>query len=563
MLRELFIENIAVIEKESIVFSKGFNVFTGETGAGKSILIGSINAILGGRISKDLVRTGEKKASVTAVFSSYSSKTAEILLNLGISIEEGEDLILQREITSEGKSSVRIQGRPSTLSMLKEIGLHLINIHGQHDNQDLFSENQHLFYVDVFGVSTPLKESYKETYTQLKETEKELSSMQMDEKEKQNRLDLLSYQIEEIEAAQIVIGELANLEEEAESIRNASQIIESLSKAHEFLKGNDDIDQMGALEALDLAAVELEDIISVFPKVETLAVKIRELFYEMEEESETVSKELARFEFEPNRLNEVEERLSELQRIIRKYGGDEEKVLQYYDEISKEKEKIELSDEEAERLTEKKKQLMEKCQELANQLTEEREKSAKLFCEQVAKELAFLDMEGTTLTFQRKTGSLQIDGQDTLEFLISSNLGEPPKSIRKIASGGELSRIMLSIKNVLADYDEVETLIFDEVDAGVSGRAAEKIGKKLKEASKNRQILCVTHLAQVAAFADEHLLIQKEVRDNRTYTEVKQLDWDGRVREISRIIGGEQLTDTALKHAEEMLVYSLNSEEVH
>lgn len=559
MLQELFIENIAVIEKTSILLSEGFNVFTGETGAGKSVLIGSINAILGERVNRDLVRTGAEKASVTAVFSSVSPKVLKKLDELGFPTEE-PDLILSREITADGRSTCRINGRPATVGALREIGFLLINVHGQHDNQELLSQEVHLSYIDAYGELGEDVAKYQQAFSVLQQKQEAFKSLEMDEKEKQERVDLLSYQVEEIEGAQLEVGEEKQLEKDLSAIRNAAHIMEALNKAHVFLHGDDDGEMTGAVEEVDLASDALEEITDVYADVENVSNRLRELFYELEEQADVVSTLLTSFEYSPAELDSMEERLNEIQKLTRKYGNNVEEVLEYLVKSQEELENIQMADTIAEKLSEEINLQLEICQSLADQITEKRKKAAKDFCAAVGEELEFLDMGGVTLTFEHEKVPLYSKGQDKMQFLISANLGEAPKPVSKVASGGELARIMLSIKSVLADRDEVETLIFDEVDTGVSGRAAEKIGLKLREVSKGRQVISVTHLAQVAALSDEHLLIYKKTENDRTYTEVKTLSRDGRVHELARIIGGEKVTDLTLQHAEEMLTLAAEKE---
>lgn len=561
MLSELFIENIAIIEKTSIHLSEGFNVFTGETGAGKSILIGSINAILGERVTRDLVRTGEEKASVTAVFSDVSKTVLKKLDELGCPLEE-DDLIISREIRTDGRSSCRINGRPAAVGTLREIGFLLINVHGQHDNQELLSEDVHLSYIDGYGNLFEFVENYKKEYRVLQKLTEKRSALEMNEKEKQERIDLLSYQIAEIDAAHLEVGEEEELEKKVSEIRNAARIEEGLSKAHLLLRGDDEGEVSGALVEVDLATESIEKISEFYEEAGTVSEKLREIFYELEEYAEQVSNLLTSFEYDPRLLDSMEERLNEIHKLNRKYGGSIQEVLAHFDKISTELQEIEMAEETAQKLQSDILKQEEICVKLADELTERRKKAATEFCFAVGEELKFLDMGGVKITFEYEKTPFQPKGQDKMQFLISANPGEKPKPVSKVASGGELARIMLSIKSVLAEHDEVDTLIFDEVDTGVSGRAAEKIGRKLREVSKGRQVISVTHLAQVAALADQHLLIYKQVEHGRTFTEVRGLDHEERIQELARIIGGEQVTDLTLQHAAEMFELASINEKV-
>jgi len=559
MLRELYVENVAVIEKTAITFSKGFNVLTGETGAGKSILIHALGAILGERTNREMVRSGAHKAAVTASFTDLSEGMRRWLQELGYPQEEGEDLIISREIAADGRSTCRISGRPANVSTLREVGNQLINIHGQHDNQALLSPDTHIHFIDRYGELEDLLSAYAKTYANYTGTRASLEAATMDESEKARRMDMLTFQIEEIENAQLSQEEENELVMELGAIRNATQIVESLGAAHAALYGDSDpMNQPGGVELLGAAADNLEEIQEYLEGLEDLAGRFREIFYEAEELAKEVSAQLAGFDFDPSRLDEIEDRLNEIYKLKRKYGVDIEEVLNFLEKAKEELEAIESGEERMRRLERECEAYRAQAEELAGQLSQARLAAADRFVRQVGNELAFLDMPNVTMTYDHRQTEMHAGGIDNIQFLISTNLGEEPKSLSRIASGGELSRIMLSIKNVLADKDDIATLIFDEVDTGVSGRAAQKIGQKLREASRGRQIICVTHLAQIGALADTHMLIQKSAKNDKTYTHVEVLDRDGRRNELARILGGENVTPLTLEHADEMLTLAGN-----
>ncbi|HCU32631.1 MAG TPA: DNA repair protein RecN [Ruminococcaceae bacterium] len=555
MLSQLFIQNIAVIEKVQVIFENGLNVFTGETGAGKSIVIDAINAVLGNRISRDLVRTGAPKAFVTALFEDIGDETKEQLLSLGFEPEEDGSLLLAREISADGKTSCKIGGRPATVSILREVAQSLINIHGQHDNQSLLLPEQHLGYIDQFGKTSALLKEYRVEYAYYVELQRKLRQLQSDEKEKAQRIDLLSYQINEISASALMPGEEEELQASKKRMQNSAKIIDALHTAHDFLQGSDEQD--GVLALLDQTQEQMQILGDYYPQLK--ADRILDIRYELEEMGETLRDILSDAEIDPAELDQIEERLDLIFRLKRKYGGSIEEILRFEEQAQQELDSITHAEELKAKLEAERAKSEVRMMDLAKQLSEKRKAAAKEFQEQVCAELAFLDMPSVKFTVQAETGEPDETGVDRMEFYISTNPGEPPKPIGKIASGGELSRIMLSLKNVIAEGDRVGTLIFDEVDTGVSGRAAQKIGRKLKQASGGRQIICVTHLAQVAAFADTHLLIAKTVRDSRTFTTVKTLSQEERVRELARIMGGENITPTVLASARELLLQTKES----
>lgn len=550
MLSGLFIQNLAVIEKVYIELNPGMNVFTGETGAGKSIVIDAINAILGGRCSKELVRTGEKKATIIASFRDVSQSVHHILEDYGLENNEDE-LVIQREIASDGKTSARVCGRPATVSMLKELGVHLIHIHGQHDNQLLLSPESHLSLLDNFGDLQNLRQEYQNNFTRLNKVQLELEALSKSQAKKAQKVDMLNFQINEIEQADLEPGEDLELENESRAIKNSSRILENLNFAYQALAGEDEIE--GASSQLSVAAGSLEEASEYFGDLSELANRTRSLSYEAEEIQHELSSRLDEYDFNPNRLDAIEARLDEIFKLKRKYGSTVEEILAHLDQCRAQLTEVELYDVRQNEWMLEQQKLQKLCTRLANQLTQGRQAAARLFVKTVSEELKFLNMGNVTLQVQFEPISMSSNGQDKVQFLISTNVGEPPKPIAKIASGGELSRIMLAIQNALAEKDQVPTLIFDEVDTGVSGSAAQKIGLKLKQAAKYRQILSVTHLAQIAALADSHYRIQKSVRHDRTFTEVKLLDEMGRQREVARIMSTGEITDLMLQNAAQMI----------
>lgn len=550
MLSQLFIQNIAVIEKVQVAFEKGLNVFTGETGAGKSIVIDAINAVLGNRTSRDLVRTGAPKALVTALFEGIGDETKEQLLSMGFEPEEDGSLLLSREISADGKTSCKIGGRPSTVSILREVAQSLINIHGQHDNQFLLLPEQHLVYIDQFGKTAALLKEYRVEYAYYVELQRKLRQLQTDEREKAQRTDLLSYQINEISSAALFPDEEEELQSAKKKMQNSVKIIEALHIAHDLLQGTEESD--GILSMLDQTQEQFQMLEVYYPQIKS--DRILDMRYELEEVRENLRDALSDAEMDPAELDRIEERLDLIFRLKRKYGGSVEEILAFKERAQQELNSIIHAEELQAKLEKEHGQSEARLIKLAKQLSEKRKSAAKQFEDQVCAELTFLDMPSVRFIVHAETGELDETGIDRMEFYISTNPGEPPKPIGKIASGGELSRIMLSLKNVIAEGDRVGTLIFDEVDTGVSGRAAQKIGRKLKQASAGRQIICVTHLAQVAAFADTHLLIAKIVRDGRTFTTVNALPQEERVQELARIMGGENLTPTVLASARELIL---------
>lgn len=550
MLSSLYIENIAVIEKTNIDLTQGLNVLTGETGAGKSIVIDSINAVLGQRTSKELIRTGATEAFVSACFTDISDSAAQEVLNAGFTLDEDNTVILQREISQSGRSTCRINGRPATVGMLKAVGTHLINIHGQHESYELMSPELHINYIDNLGELEDDLNKYREAFAKLKKDKAALSMSKTDVAERERRIDLLRYQIDELNAAQLKPGELDELNDRKAILLNSEKINKAIMEARACINGDDEND--GALQALERASTRLEDASAYYANLEKLSTRMRDLLYELEDCGDELSG-FDDFECDSNELEDIEQRLDLIYKLSRKYGETVEDMLDFLDKATKELQELEDYEFNMDKLEKNYQKSLEVCNKLAKGLSDKRRRVGKTFAEQVKKQMVFLDMPGVELVVSQEKCELNEYGCDTVELLISTNPGEPPKPVSKIASGGELSRMMLAIKNVLADKDGIDTLIFDEVDTGISGSAAHKVGLKLKEVSKNRQVICVTHQTQIASLANTHFLIKKDVKDGRTFTSVKKLDYEERKKELARIIGGVQITDITLKHADEML----------
>ena len=549
MLAQLFINNIAVIERASIDLEKGFTVLTGETGAGKSIIIDAIHAILGERTSKELVRTGAQTASVSALFTELDPELLAMLDQLSIPREEDGSLLVQRDIRLEGRSHCKLNGAPATVSMLKQLGPRLVTIHGQHESYELLSPDVHITYLDSFGELEELLQTYQAAYRALRKTQRELEALQTDEGEKARLSDLLHYQIDEIEAANVQVGEREESESQREILRNHEKIAAGVAFLRNMLSGDEE--REGVLAELSQASTEAVRVASYFPELEDISQKLQEAGFLLED-VDSILRTLS-IDFDPALQETIEERLDLLYKLGRKYGGSEEKILEFLETCRNRLHQIEFADEERERLEHQYETQKKQAISLAKQLSEKRREASGSFMRQVKQELSFLNMPGVTLEAEIQRVPLYSMGCDKIQFLVSANKGEPPKPLSKIASGGELSRIMLAIKTVLTGKDKVDTLIFDEVDTGISGAAANKVGQKLKQVSRNRQVLCITHLAQIAALADHQLLISKHVEGERTFTQVQELDFEGRKREVARIIGGEQVTDLQLQMAEEML----------
>lgn len=550
MLSNLYIENIAVIEKTSIDFKKGLNVMTGETGAGKSIVIDSINAVLGNRTSKELIRTGASSAFVSAEFTNLSEKAIAVIYEAGFELEDGE-LLIQREISTTGKNKCRINGRPATVSTLKEIGVQLINIHGQHESYELMSPELHISYIDKLAGLESEIEAYQEVYKKYKKLSAELKKATVDESERERKIDLLKYQIDELEDADLRDGEYEELNEQKAVLQNSKKIIEAIMSSRALMNGDEE--SSGVLENLQEINSQLSDISEYMSEVEPINSRIESAIYELEDCLSELTGLTDLVDTDGGSLDSIEERLDLIYTLGKKYGSTIKEMLDFLDKAKKELNALMMYDENREALIKECDKAYKEAEKLAKALSEKRRATSSEFADKVCEEMAFLDMPNVKLVVVQESCELNSLGCDNIEFLISTNPGEPPKPISKIASGGELSRMMLAVKNVLSDKDDIDTLIFDEVDTGISGSAAQKVGLKLREVSKSRQVLCVTHLAQIAAMGNSHFKISKSVRDEKTFTKVEELDHEGRKQELARIIGGTEMTKASLDYAEEML----------
>lgn len=550
MLSELYIENLAVIEKATIDFSDKLNVFTGETGAGKSILINGINAILGQRVTKDIVRTGTDKAVISALFTDIGDNVLQVLDELGISAEDGQ-LFLTREIRSDGGSVARVNSRAVNVSVLKAIGETLVTIHGQHDNQILMAPERHIEILDSYAESEALIEDYHSSFRELQSIAKKINKIKTEQSKKEFRMTELADIVEEINALNIHEGEDKEIEAELNISKNAVAISEALYMAKQLLSGDDDTD--GAVEMTQRASKSVEGYTDIMTEISPIYDRLSSAAIEMEDISEEIGSLLDSLDIDPKRYDYLNQRSDELRRIMKKYGPELDDVLTTLENSQNELDELSGAEQSLDELNKEKERLLAEVSKKAKALSDHRKKAGERFVSQVTEELEFLNMPKVKLVVQQKTGKLTINGMDSIEFLISANLGEEPKPIAKIASGGELSRIMLALKNVIAEKDSIGTLIFDEIDTGVSGRAAQKIGIKLKQISRLRQVLCVTHLAQMAVMADNHLLIEKNIQGDRTVTTVRTLDHEQRKYEIARIMGGENITELMLENAEQYL----------
>ena len=550
MLDTLYIENIAVIEKTTICFENGFNIMTGETGAGKSIVIDSINCVMGGRTSKDLIRTGCQKAVVTAEFSQIPQECYKVLSDFGLSYEEEDSLIMSREIHSTGRSSCRINGVPVPLNVLKAISPILINIHGQHESYELISDSRHLGYLDSMGSYQDVLQQYKDEYAKYKNYKKILEENATDEAQRIREADILSYQVEELRNAQLKVGECDELTAEKLKLSNGEKIRSALANTKMLLDGRD---FKGACELADDASSALSSVSNYMPQAEKLAARLTDSYYELRSISEDIEALIDEADIDPYRLNEIEERLDLLYKLKRKYGDSEEEMLEFLDKSEKRLFQLENYENTLKQAQKDYDSALEKVSKLAKILTDKRIETGKIFKEEVERELAFLNMKGVKIEVSVEKSSLTEKGWDKVEFLISSNPGEPPKPVSKIASGGELSRMMLAIKTVLSKNDITGTLIFDEVDTGISGSASQKVGMKLKQVSENKQVICITHQPQIAALADVHFLIKKSTDGERTYTKVDKLDDESRIQSLAALIGGAEVGTTALKHAKKLI----------
>ena len=549
MLSCLQIENVAVIQKAEVHFQPGLNVLTGETGAGKSILIDSINAILGNRTSKDLVRTGASKAVIRASFAQIPDVVLDKLEAAGY--ERSAELLLSREITAEGKSSCRINGMPTTAAVLRELCGGLININGQHDSVGLLNPAHHLSILDDYAQNAKLYQEYYVLYRSLVKVKKELDAMITDEAEKQRRIDLLTYQVQEIEEAALTAGEEQTLEARRKVLTNASTIRDRVAKAHALLSGDDDTP--GAVDLLGEASNAMDTAAQLDESLSGVSGTLMDLYYSAKDAAAELIDRLDAYDTNDAELDEIEQRLDLLYRLKRKYGDTVEDIIAFGQKAREELEQIQFSEQRHDQLQAEKLRLYGLAREKAEALTQTRLKAFDELNARITDTLQFLNMPGVRMTLHHARGPLASHGQDSVEFYISTNAGEAPKPLARIASGGELSRITLAIKNALADRDAVPTVIYDEIDSGVSGKAAGRIGEVLRQSAQGHQIRCITHTAQIAALADCHLLIQKNVTNDRTYTEIHPLDTEGRVEALARLISGDHVTELSRANAREML----------
>ena len=548
MLEMLHIENIAIIESTEIAFEKGFNALTGETGAGKSIVIDAMSAVLGQRTSRDLIRTGAEKAFVSAWFSGIEPSICE---DLGLAPDEDGNLMLQREIFPDGKNVCRVGGRPVTVAVLKMLGNRLLNIHGQHDGQQLLDEEQHLLYLDRFGKTENAFNTYTEKYKRLTSIQRQIETLQMDEAEKARRVDTLKYQIEELERAKLRSGEEEKLTARRNLLRNGEKLITALNAANFALNGDDTSN--GALSQIKQAQETLAGIRTLDEDYAALYQRLNDAYSELYDIADTVRDQMDTFDFSPVELDEMESRLDLFYRLKKKYGATVEDMLVYLDKCRTELAAITDADDTLAQLEKERESAAKEATAAATALSAERHTAALELSRQILEELRQLDMAKIRFEVSFDEKPLDASGMDDVRFLMSANVGEELKPINKIASGGELARIMLAMKNVLSEQDQVNTLVFDEVDTGVSGRAAQKVAEKMARISRHKQVLCVTHLPQLAAMADTHFSVEKGERDGRTYTNVQRLDHEQRKGELARLTGGSHVSETLLQSAEELL----------
>ena len=554
MLSSLQIENVAVIQKANVHFEKGLNVLTGETGAGKSILIDSINAILGNRTSKDLVRTGAAKAVIRAAFENVPPAVLDSLEKAGY--ERSEALLLSREITAEGKSTCRINGMPATAAILRELCGGLININGQHDSVGLLNPAHHESILDAYAQNRTEYQEYYTVYRELVKIKRELDAQITDESEKQRRIDLLSYQVQEIEDAALTAGEEQTLESRRKVLSNASTIRDRIAQCYALLSGDDETP--GAVDLLGEASNAVDAAAQLDGELSTSAGQLLHLYYNAKDAAADLIGRLDAYETNDAELDEIEQRIDLIYKLKRKYGDTVEDIIAFGQKAREELELIQSSQERVEHLQAEQHRLYVLAREKAETLTQTRLKAFEELNKRISGTLDFLNMPGVRMTLHHARGPLASHGQDSIEFYISTNPGEAPKPLAKIASGGELSRITLAIKNAMADKDAVPTVIYDEIDSGVSGKAASRIGEVLRQSAEGHQILCITHTAQIAALADCHLLIQKNISNERTYTEIHPLDEDGRVDALAHLISGDHVTELSRANAREMLEQTRN-----
>ena len=552
MLQSLHIENVAVIEKADIDFTTGMTVLTGETGAGKSIVIDALSALLGERITREVVRHGAEQAFLSAVFGDLDGEVTAFLTEQGYAPEEDGTLLIRRTVTADGKGSCRLNGRPATVSVLRQLGRMLVNIHGQHENQVLLQPERHVDYLDRLGQLQPVRAAYEQEYHRYCRIRRTIKAATMDEEERQRRLETLTRQIEEIDGATLRPGEEEELLSRRELARHAEKLAQHLRLVRQALYGGDgETETPGALTQLTDAMQALREAGGVSEELSRLAGRLQSALYDVQACAEEAGEAEASLNFDENEREALEDRLAAIRHVVRQYGTDEADVLKKREELQRQLDAIEGNAAQLAALQQESDAARDATIAAAQRLTQARKQAAALFEKNVCEQLAFLDMPRVKLVVSIEPTALTVIGGDKVEFLLSSNPGEPPKSIARTASGGELSRIMLALRSVLAEVDDVETLVFDEVDSGISGRAAAKVGILMRRIAKSRQVLCVTHLAQIAACGHAHLLVQKQVQDDRTFTAVQPLDEKGRLREMARIIGGD-VTDTTLEAAREM-----------
>lgn len=553
MLKTLVIENIAVIKKAQIEFTSGLNVLTGETGAGKSIVVDSINAILGERTSRELVRAGSDNAFVNAYFEDINDDVKLKLNEYDIPIEEDGSLLLSRKISAGGKSVCRVNGLPVTVGILKDIGTHLVNIHGQHDSQALLNPDFHYKFVDAYADCDELLAEYKESFKSFLNIRRQLKSLTSDADERDKQSEILDYQIKELRDADIKVGEWEELKHRKSVILNSQAILNALNTLLGAVNGDDE--NQGIQSVLSSSDKEITALLDADSQLKPIIEKLDSAEDLLESIKDLISDKMESLDFQPDELDKIEERLDILYTFSNKYGETEQDMLYYLADAERKRALFDNSEQDLERLNAEYDSSLEKTQSLALKLSEVRRKAAEKLGDEICSQLEFLDMPGVKFVTQFSKGNLSSSGVDKIEFLIRTNPGEEPKPLAKIASGGELSRIMLAIKSIIAKSDSIATLIFDEIDTGVSGKASRKIGLKLKEVGKNAQVICVTHSAQIASAADSHFLIKKEYTDNAAFTQIMPLDFEGRKYELARIMGGLNVTESLLKSAEEMLDY--------
>ena len=551
MLKTLVIENIAVIKKAQIEFTSGLNVLTGETGAGKSIVVDSINAILGERTSRELVRAGSDNAFVNAYFEDINDDVKLKLNEYDIPIEEDGTLLLSRKISAGGKSVCRVNGLPVTVGILKDIGTHLVNIHGQHDSQALLNPDFHYKFVDAYADCDELLAEYKESFKSFLNIRRQLKSLTSDADERDKQSEILDYQIKELRDADIKVGEWEELKHRKSVILNSQAILNALNTLLGAVNGDDE--NQGIQSVLSSSDKEITALLDADSQLKPIIEKLDSAEDLLESIKDLISDKMESLDFQPDELDKIEERLDILYTFSNKYGETEQDMLYYLADAERKRALFDNSEQDLERLNAEYDSSLEKTQSLALKLSEVRRKAAEKLGDEICSQLEFLDMPGVKFVIQFSKGNLSSSGVDKIEFLIRTNPGEEPKPLAKIASGGELSRIMLAIKSIIAKSDSIATLIFDEIDTGVSGKASRKIGLKLKEVGKNAQVICVTHSAQIASAADSHFLIKKEYTDNAAFTQIMPLDFEGRKYELARIMGGLNVTESLLKSAEEML----------